>query len=334
MTIPITTASGLRPETVNSPSSFDHSHADAGVVSWAAILVGATAAAALSLILLMLGAGLGLSSISPWAHDGISKTSFGVSSIVWIAVTQILAAGMGGYLAGRLRTKWANAHVDEVYFRDTAHGFMAWAVATLATAALLTSAIGTTVSSVTHAGAAVAGGAGTVGFADGVATVESDAHKEMGKEANRRGSVGGSEGSPVGYYIDSLFRPDANATGATSEHVRVTDATSNANFSIEVARIFGNSVNQSVLPPADASYVGRLVAQRTGLSQLDAEKRVNDVFATMQAKKAEAENLAREAADKLRKATIYITLWLFVSLLAGAFSASLAATWGGRTRDA
>ena len=124
-------------------------------MSWGAIVAGAAAAAALSLILLMLGVGLGLSAVSPWARDGVSATTFGVSTIVWLTLTQLLASAMGGYLAGRLRTKWAAAHSDEVYFRDTAHGFLAWAIASLATAALLTSAIGSILGSGVQAGATV-----------------------------------------------------------------------------------------------------------------------------------------------------------------------------------
>ena len=111
----------------------------ASAVSWGSITAGAAAAAALSPILLVLGVGLGLSSVSPWARDGISATSFGVSTILWLTLTQLLASAMGGYLAGRLRTRWTEVHSDEVYFRDTAHGFLAWAVASQVTAALLTS---------------------------------------------------------------------------------------------------------------------------------------------------------------------------------------------------
>jgi len=268
-------------ETVAPESYSDFAHKNSHVVSWAAILAGAIAAAALSLILLMLGAGLGLSSVSPWSRAGISSTSFGVSTIIWIAVTQILASGMGGYLAGRLRTKWTGVHSDETYFRDTAHGFMAWAVATLATAALLTSAIGTLVT-----GTAVAGA--------GVATAAMEKSRP----------VDGSEPAPIGYFIDALFRQDAGRASAAK--AAATDVAQNAASSSEVTRIFNNSMRAGVLPEADVSYVGQLVAQRTGL---------------------------KEAADKLRKATIYATLWLFVSLLMGAFSASLTATWGGRSRD-
>ena len=97
----------------------------ASAVSWAAIVAGATGAAALSLILLILGTGLGLSSVSPWTGQGTSSTTFGLSTILWVSFTQLAAAGMGGYLAGRLRTRWQGTHTDEVYFRDTAHGFLA-----------------------------------------------------------------------------------------------------------------------------------------------------------------------------------------------------------------
>ena len=114
-------------------------------VSWGAIFAGAAGAASLSLILLVLGTGLGMSSVSPWAHQGASAGAIGLAAILWLSFTQIAASGMGGYLAGRLRTKWAGVHTDEVYFRDTAHGFLAWSVATLLTAALLSSVVGSIV---------------------------------------------------------------------------------------------------------------------------------------------------------------------------------------------
>lgn len=120
----------------------DAPHFVTNAISWGAIIAGATGAAALSLILMILGVGLGLSSVSPWSFEGISAASFGLSTIVWLTLTQLLSSAMGGYLAGRLRTKWMDAHTDEVYFRDSAHGFLAWAVASLATAVLLTSVIG------------------------------------------------------------------------------------------------------------------------------------------------------------------------------------------------
>ena len=97
--------------------------------------------AALSLILLALGAGLGLSSVSFWSNAGMSSSTIGTAAILWLILMQIMSSSMGGYLAGRLRTKWANIHTDEVYFRDTAHGFLAWALALVITAAFLAAGV-------------------------------------------------------------------------------------------------------------------------------------------------------------------------------------------------
>jgi len=306
-----------------SAENYYKSPLNASAVSWGAILAGATAAAALSLILLLLGAGLGLSSVSPWAQKGVSAGAFGISTIVWLTVTQILAAGMGGYLAGRLRAKWAGAHADEVYFRDTAHGFLSWAVASLATAALLTSAIGTIVSGGTQAAASLAGGAVA-------ATVTGVASGESGNSDH--GIQSGTEG--LGYFVDALFRPNMHMPIESSTEDSATTGTPQKTTLVsEVTRIFVHSMDAKTLPAADMSYIGQLILKNTGLTQQEAEKRVDDIYNNLQKQKADAEVAAKEAAEKARKATIYATLWLFVSLLMGAFSASLAATWGGRERD-
>lgn len=290
----------------------DNTRADASAVSWGAIVAGATAAAALSLILLILGIGLGLSSVSPWAHNGIGAATFGVSTILWVTFTQLVASAMGGYLAGRLRTKWVAVHTDEVYFRDTAHGFLAWAVASLATAALLTSVIGAIVSGGIQAGASVAG----------PGMVKSD-----------------SNSGPIGYFVDSLFRKDMNAA-ATASTSAANGATAGgaaeqavAASRSEVTRIFINTIRTGALPAEDVQYVGQLVALRTGLTQQAAEKRVSDTYTRAQAKLRDAKTAASDAAEKARKASAYAALWLFISLLIGAFVASLAATYGGRQRD-
>jgi hypothetical protein len=298
-------------------------------VSWGAIAAGAAAAAALSLILLILGVGLGLSSVSPWTRDGVSATSFGVSTIVWLTLTQLLASGMGGYLAGRLRTKWTEVHRDEVYFRDTAHGFLAWAVASLATAALLTSAIGSILGGGAQVGASMLGGTASIASAAAAA-----------------GMAQGNETGPAGYFVDSLFRRNVSGTppaAATAEAgvattgpaagVDGTERYTNRDTA-EVSRIFMNVGLTTPLPPEDLRYLGQMVAQRTGLSQQEGEKRVSEVYARAQARVRSAEVAAREAADKARKASAFSALWLFVSLLIGAFIASLAATYGGRQRDA
>ena len=288
----------------------------ASAVSWGAVFAGAAGAAALSLILLILGVGLGLSSVSPFAGSGASATTFGVSTIAWLTFTQLAASGLGGYLAGRLRTRWAATHTDEVYFRDTAHGFLAWAIATLVTAAMLTSAMGAIVGTGASAVGSVAGGAATAAAVPAAA----GAMKADGPATGN------------GYFVDSLFRKDASApaAAAASPAGNAGDATPT---SAEAGRIFASGLEAGALPPEDVKYLGQQVSQRTGLSQADAEKRVNDAFTRMKAKADQAKAEAKAAADKARKASAYASLWLFVSLLVGAFVASFLATSGGRQRD-
>ncbi|MBC7681266.1 MAG: hypothetical protein H7172_02940 [Ferruginibacter sp.] len=280
----------------------------ASAVSWGAILAGAAAAAALSLVLLMLGVGLGLSSVSPWAMNGVSATTFGTSTVVWITVTQLAASAFGGYLAGRLRTRWVSTHTDEVYFRDTAHGFLAWAIASLATVTLLASAMGSIVN----------GGAQVVGTA--ASTAATTGAQLIGKADNSDTSTG--------YFVDSLFRTEAGAGAANS----AAEPVSAAQLS-EVGRIFATNMQATNLPAADARYIGQMVSQRTGLPQADAENRVNTVYGQMQSQLQTAKATALDAVEKSRKVSAYAALWLFVALLMGAFVASWVATYGGRQRD-
>lgn len=308
----------------DGPANAPRSRSVTSAVSWGAIAAGAAAGAALSLILLILGVGLGLSSVSPWASEGISAATFGMSTIVWLTLTQILSSGMGGYLAGRLRTKWMDTQTDEVYFRDTAHGFLSWAVASLATAALLTSAIGSMLSGGIQAGASVVGGvANTATLAAGGLTAS--------------GNMASGEGGPMAYFVDTLFRRDATAAAAPSSGTAMPGEAAERTKSIdvsEVSRIFMNASLSEPLPAEDTRHVGQLVAQHTGLSQQEAEKRVTDIYTRAQTRLQEAEVAAKDTADKARKASAYAALWIFVSLLIGAFVASLAATYGGRQRDA
>jgi hypothetical protein len=274
----------------------------------------------LALILTMLGTGLGLSAVSPWAYEGISAEAFGISSILWLTITQLIAATMGGYLAGRLRTKWIATPSDEVYFRDTAHGFLSWAISALMTAALLSSMIGSIVS-----GSMKAGGTAAALAAGSAAAAGAEVAKYNNNE-------------PAKYYIDSLFRRNVNAPVAMTPNesgvmAPVGQEESPADSEAEITRIYMNSLRTGPLPPEDVRYAGQIVAQRTGLTQPEAEKRVTDTYAQMQAKLNEAEIAAKNAADKARKASVYASLWFFISLLIGAFCASYAATYGGRQRD-
>ena len=274
----------------------------ASAVAWTAVLAGAAAAAALSLLLLMLGVGLGLSSVSPWVNEGASAAALGVGAIAWITLAQLLASGLGGYIAGRLRTRWTDVHADEVHFRDTAHGFLAWAIATLAAAALLTPTIDTIVGARARAGASVAASAPWT---------------DLARDAER-------------YITDSLLRPGTTATGMgdTPSDGRGAPPT------VEVERIFANAFRAGALPSEDASYLGSLVAARSGLSAEDAQGRVAATFARFKQASTEAQASARSVTEVARRASAKSMLWLFVSLLIGAFVASLAATLGGRQRDA
>ena len=147
-------------------------------ISWPAVLAGAVTAAALSYALLILGMGLGLSSISPWAYAGMGAGTLGIAAILWLTLTQVVASGLGGYLTGRLRSGWRTVHTDEVYFRDTAHGFLAWSVASLVVAAFLASAVAGIVSG----GASIASSTGA-GLGAGVGAIAARSEeRRVGKE--------------------------------------------------------------------------------------------------------------------------------------------------------
>lgn len=284
--------------------AFDGESSNVSGVSWGAIFAGAAAAAALSMILVLLGFGLGFSAVSPWAGEGVSAKGLGISTIVWLAATQIIASGLGGYIAGRLRVKWANMHGDEVYFRDTAHGFLAWCVATLVTATLVVGSVSSIVSGGVQAGASVAGG------------VASAMTQAAGTAAANTSS------DQYGYFVDSLFRDDRPAA-VSDDAARGT-----------VTRIFAQSLANGQLSPEDRTYLAQLVAQRTNLSQADAERRVDEIYARTQKAIADAKVKAQQAADTAAKVAAWTSLWMFIALLAGAFFASLSATFGGRRRDA
>ena len=213
-------------------------------VSWAAVIAGGLVTTALSLILLALGTGLGLSSISFWSNARMSAATIGTAAVLWLILMQIMSSSMGGYLAGRLRTKWANVHTDEVYFRDTAHGFLAWAVALVVTAAFLASAASSMVGS----------------------------QASYAPESRISGARDdGRSFDPNEYFTDTLFRSDSATPDSSDSYMRG-----------ETGRIFANALRQGDLSAADRSYLDHLVATRTGLNQTDADKRISDVFARAQ----------------------------------------------------
>lgn len=262
--------------------------------SWPAIFAGALVATAISLTLMALGSGLGLSAISPWPNTGISGMSLAVTAALWLILTQWISAGIGGYLAGRLRTRWIGTHTHEVFFRDTAHGLITWAVASLLVAGTLAATV--------HSAAGAAGHA-AAGLASQGAT----------------GAMMSATAPETGYDIDRLLRPaDASANPLTGTDSRP-----------EVARIIGNAVLTGSVADADRAYLTQLISARTGLSQQDAQKRVDDFVSSVM----DAEAKAKAAADAARKAAAEASIFMALSLLVGAFIASVSAALGGRLRD-
>jgi hypothetical protein len=270
-------------------------------VSWAAIAAGAVAAAALALVLIAFGAGLGLSSVSPWSDSGVSAATFKAGTGIYLVIVAVMSSAVGGYLAARLRTRWVNVHSNEVFFRDTAHGFLAWAFATLLSASALSSA--------------------AAYLANGTVAGLSGAASQATRSVN-----------PADIYVDKLFRTNASAqtssvpsssadSGATTSAASTN--TNSGQLRAEVLRLWTASFRDNQdLSAADKTYVAQLVAARTGLSEADAEKRVNDVITE-----------AKTAADNARKGAAKLSFWLTAAMLFGAFAASLAAIEGGSLRD-
>ena len=262
-------------------------------VSWSAIVAGAVAAASVSLILIAVGSGLGLASVSPWPGRGASATTFTVITAMWLVVVQWVASGLGGYLTGRLRTKWARVHTHEVFFRDTAHGFVTWALATVIGAFVLASAASAIVGAGAEAAGTVAAGAA-------------------------RGAASTAANAVSPYQVDALFRSTQRDAAAGVNDGRA-----------EAGRILAQAATTGELSAADRSYLADLIADRTGVAKPDAEQRVDAAMTQIKA----AEVKVRQAADEARKSAAQASIYTALSLLIGAFIASTAAALGGRQRD-
>lgn len=209
-------------------------------VSWGAVIGGAFVIAALSVIMLALGAGFGLEVVSPWSNVGVSASTAGSITIVWLVFTEIIACLLGGYLTGRLRTKWSVIHQDEAHFRDTANGFVGWAVSVVIT--------------LTFLGTAAVSMAGTYRGTDG--------------SSGRRGEetqVAVLPSEP--YFVDRLFRSEHTAPENEASHV-------------EAGRLFTHILGsrRNDVAAADTDYLAQLVATKTGLNKADASQRVSETI--------------------------------------------------------
>lgn len=272
-------------------------------MSWGPVIAGAFVATVVTLILMLAGAGLGLTLVSPFPSESSSAATLSVYAAIWLVIVQWVSSGVGGYLAGRLRTKWVGVHTDEVFFRDTTHGFLSWAVATVVVAIFL----GSTVSSI------VSGTASTVTQAAvSTTTVAANAAAKNLPDLS------------TSYFTDALLRPADPRTAAPA-----TAAGSNEAAATELSRILMRSAANGELAAADRTYVEQLIAARTGLSEADAKARVDTVLKEIE----DAKVAAQEAADTARKSAATTALLGALSLFIGAFIACAAAALGGRQRD-
>jgi hypothetical protein len=261
----------------------------ASAISWPAIFGGGIAAASTTLVLLLIGSGFGLAMTSPWPNAGASATTFTIAAGIWLIVMQWISSGLGGFITGRLRTKWARVHTHEVFFRDTAHGLLCWALATVIGAMLLASAGSAAIGTGTRAAATVASGAA-------------------------QGSMQGVQ--QRAYDVDSLFRGEKPEL-----------ASSDADVHAETTRILASGVTTGDVPAADRSYLAGVVAQRTGVSDADARKRVDDVIAREKADEARLRQAADTARKSTSAFALFTALSMligaFIASAAAAYGGSL-----------
>jgi hypothetical protein len=227
---------------------------------------------------------------------------------------QWVSSGFGGYITGRLRTRWVGTHPHEVFFRDTAHGFVTWAVATVLVAATFATSLVSVIGGGAHAASGMASAAvqgAMVGGPGGPG----------GVMAGGPGGPGGAmAGGPGGAYgVDKLFRTADPAAAAQGPGDPRTEA----------VHIVANAWSTGAVPDADRSYLAQLVASRTGSSPADAQRRVDDFIAAA----LDAETKAKADADAARKSAAKAAIYMALSMLVGAFIASVSAALGGRLRD-
>jgi hypothetical protein len=269
-------------------------------LAWGPVIGGAVAASAMTILLLLLGSGVGLSMVSPWAGESASFTAVSVTAAIWFVVVQWLSSALGGYLTGRLRTKWAGIHTDEVFFRDTAHGFLSWALATVVIAGLAGSAF----TSLVGAGVQATGTAAATATVAGAAAADGQSGPDLS----------------TSYFTDALLRP---------QQIRANGPTDDRAAAAEVSRILMNGAVEGSIPDNDRSYLAVLVATRADLTPEQARARVDEVLQRIDA----AKQTALESAEKARKMASTTALLGSLSLLVGAFIASASAALGGRQRD-
>ncbi len=226
-------------------------------VSWAAILAGGVGALALTVVLLILGSALGFASASPWSGEGASAATIGIGAAIWLVVVQWFSSAVGGYLSGRLRTKWVSIHTHEAFFRDTAHGFLAWAAATIVMTVLVAASATSAISGAASVTAGVAG----------------------------QSAKGAAQSLPsTSYFADMLYRADNPPSAETPQAAR-----------LEAVRILTNAATEGQMAAADREYLATLTARNTGMTREEAKARVDSVLQQVEQAKVKAKQVADDA---------------------------------------
>lgn len=289
-------------------------------LDWGPVILGALGAAAMSIVLLAFGSALGLSVVSPYPYAGISAKGAAILAAVYLAIVMVASFAAGGYIAGRMRTPWRTTDEVEMHFRDGAHGFGVWSLGVLLGAALAASGVGAVVSAAGKATTAIAA-AGTAGAASNPA---------LGQLSLR----------PTDYAIDRLLAPAPTAAPAAATAPTMAGTAgaapaampaprSRADLEAPIARVFAAGLANPQLDARDRTYLARVVADQTGMSQADAEKRVDETYADLKA----AEQKARDAAEAARKTAIIAAFLAAATLAIGCAAACAGAGLGARHRD-
>lgn len=246
-------------------------------VSWPAIIGGSLAATGTLLILWPVASALGFAAVSPW-NMGAPNAALGVMAIIWLIVVQWLSSALGGYLTGRLRTKWHGAHTNEVFFRDTVHGFLSWALTAVISALLLAGFI-------SHSASLTA-----------QTTMVAEMH-----DSNKGGSD--TTKGPLTYMTDGLFRNDTATT------------TANDRDRMEAACILATGLSEKGIEQSDRAYLVHLINARSGIAEDEANRRIDD---TVVKEKKAADDFRKAASALSIFTVISMLVGAFVASAAAA----------------
>lgn len=287
-------------------------------LDWGPVILGALGAAAMSVVLLAFGSALGLSIVSPYAYAGVAAKGAAILAAVYLALVMVASFATGGYIAGRMRAPWRTTDETESHFRDGAHGFGVWAIGVLLGAMLAASGVGAIVSAAGKATTTIAA-AGAAGAASNPA-------------------LGQFSLKPTDYAIDRLLTP-APATAVAREATPPAPGgaqsaaslapRSRVDLEAPMARALAAGLTSPQLDVRDRTYLARVVATQTGLSQAEAEKRVDETYADLKA----AEQKVRDATEAARKTAIIAAFLAAATLTIGCAAACAGAALGARHRD-